>query len=69
LTTARLYLDLLKPGTKKEGAIIEKTRGFLLDAINEIRNISKEMVLPNLKGKHLRKVSGCAGGYKRHRDA
>ncbi|HEY4150853.1 MAG TPA: sensor histidine kinase [Chitinophagaceae bacterium] len=53
LTTARLYLQMLKPGTEKEIAIIEKTKAFLYDAINEIRNISREMVLPNLKGNPL----------------
>jgi len=53
LTTARLYLDMITPTDQKGTAIIEKTKEFIVDAINEIRTISKEMVMPNLKGKPL----------------
>ena len=49
LTTARLYLDMIKPTDEHNTGILDKTREFIADAINEIRNISKEMVLPALK--------------------
>ncbi len=53
LTTAKLYLEMMAPATEKDATILGKARGLLLEAINEIRNISKEMVLPGLKGKLL----------------
>jgi len=53
LTTARLYLDMVTPADQKGTALIEKAKEFIHNAINEIRCISKEMVLPNLKGKPL----------------
>jgi len=53
LTSARLYLDMVTPADQKGTAIIERTKTFIADAINEIRSISKEMVMPNLKGKPL----------------
>jgi len=53
LTTARLYLDMVTPSDKKGADIVEKTKTFIHNAINEIRCISKEMVMPHLKGKPL----------------
>lgn len=53
LTTARLYLDMVTTSDQKGTAIVEKTKEFIHNAINEIRCISKEMVLPNLKDKPL----------------
>ncbi|MBS1564673.1 MAG: sensor histidine kinase, partial [Bacteroidetes bacterium] len=53
LTTARLYLDMVTPTDAKGADIVEKTKTFIHNAINEIRCISREMVLPNLKDQPL----------------
>lgn len=53
LTTARLYLDMMTPSDQQGAAIVEKTKEFIHNAINEIRSISKEMVLPNRKERSL----------------
>jgi signal transduction histidine kinase len=53
LTTAKLYLEMLKPVNENDSNILGKSKAFILDAINEIRNVSKTMVLPQLKGSSL----------------
>lgn len=53
LVTARLYMDLINPDNEKDKGFIHKTKNLVIAAINEIRSISKEMVLPALKGQSL----------------
>lgn len=53
LTTAKLYLETITSANEKDAVIINKTKAFIMDAINEIRNFSKTMVLPQLKGNTL----------------
>ena len=49
LSTTKLFVDMLTPGTDEEKQIKEKTVGYLLMAIDEIRKLSKELVTPSLQ--------------------
>ncbi|MDP4245567.1 MAG: PAS domain-containing protein [Bacteroidota bacterium] len=49
LFTSKLYLDLIKPVTEEEQDIKIKTQEFIVLAIEEIRKLSKELVMPRLK--------------------
>jgi signal transduction histidine kinase len=49
LTIAKLYLDMIKSTNTEDSLLLEKAKGFISDSINGIRDISKTMVLPQLK--------------------
>lgn len=49
LSTVKLFVDMLKPVSKEEKVIKEKSVEYLLTAIEEIRKLSKELVVPQLK--------------------
>lgn len=49
LSTAKLFIDLLTPGSGEEKLIKEKSVGYLLMAIEEIRKLSRELVTPQLQ--------------------
>lgn len=49
LSTTKLFVDLLTPGSEEEKLIKEKSVGYLLLAIEEIRKLSRELVTPELQ--------------------
>ena len=49
LSTTKLFVDMLTPGTEEEMQIKEKSVGYLMMAIDEIRKLSKELVTPSLQ--------------------
>jgi PAS domain S-box-containing protein len=49
LTIAKLYLDMIKSTNTEDSLLLEKAKGFISDSINGIRDVSKTMVLPQLK--------------------
>jgi len=49
LTTARLYVDMIKPATPADQEIKEKTKEFIMMAYEEIRNLTRELVSPQLR--------------------
>jgi signal transduction histidine kinase len=49
LSTTKLFVDMLNPGSEEEKQIKEKGVGYLLMAIDEIRKLSKELVTPSLQ--------------------
>ncbi|MEO6613397.1 MAG: PAS domain S-box protein [Chitinophagaceae bacterium] len=53
LSTTKLFVDMLTPSSKEEKGIKRKTVEYLLMAIEEIRKLSKELVVPQLKDKGL----------------
>lgn len=53
ISTAKLFVDMLTPATEDEKMIKEKSTGYLLLAIEEIRKLSRELVTPQLKSKTL----------------
>ena len=53
LSSAKLYLDLLKPKSKNQRKIRDKVSDFIFVAIEEIRNLSSHLVVPRLKGNGL----------------
>lgn len=53
LSTAKLFVDMMKPIGKEEKATKKKTVDYILLALEEIRKLSKELVLPQLTGKSL----------------
>jgi PAS domain S-box-containing protein len=53
LSSAKLYLDLLKPTTKNQRKIRDKASDFIFMAIEEIRDLSSHLVVPRLKGNGL----------------
>ena len=53
LSTAKLYMDMLKPAGKQDKQYKEKVTEYLLLAIEEIRKLSKELVVPQLTQKGL----------------
>jgi PAS domain S-box-containing protein len=53
LATAKLYLEFLRPDTEKEIEAKDKLREFILLAAEEIRKLSREMVMPDFSGKEL----------------
>ncbi|MBC7872673.1 MAG: PAS domain S-box protein [Ferruginibacter sp.] len=48
LSTVKLFLDMLKPVSKDEKQIKKKSIEYILMAIEEIRKLSKELVVPQL---------------------
>jgi PAS domain S-box-containing protein len=53
LSSAKLYLDLLKPKSKNQRKIRDKVSDFIFMAIEEIRDLSSHLVVPRLKGNGL----------------
>ena len=53
LTSVKLFLELLNPVTKEEKEIKNKSSEYITQAINEIRTLSRELVVPQLKGRTL----------------
>jgi PAS domain S-box-containing protein len=49
LSTVKLFMDLLKPDTREQKAIKDKSIDYVLLAIEEIRKLSKELAVPQLK--------------------
>lgn len=53
LSTAKLFVDMLTPGSEEERSLKEKSTDYLMNAIEEIRKLSRELVTPQLKNKTL----------------
>ncbi len=53
LSTTKLFVDMLTPANKDERKIKEKSIEYILMAVEEIRKLSKELVVPQLKDKGL----------------
>jgi PAS domain S-box-containing protein len=53
LATTKLFVDLLTPANSQEQELKDKSIDYILTAIDEIRKISKELVVPQLKDKGL----------------
>jgi PAS domain S-box-containing protein len=49
LSTVKLFVDMLKPVSQEEKVIKGKSIEYLMTAIEEIRKLSKELVVPQLK--------------------
>jgi PAS domain S-box-containing protein len=49
LSTCMLFVDMLKPGNREQKKYKDKSLEYLQSAIEEIRTLSKELVLPDLK--------------------
>ncbi len=54
LTTAKLFLEMLKPVSGNDIMVVTKTREIILSALSEIRSISKNLVSPQLSGESLK---------------
>lgn len=53
ISTAKLFVDMLVPATKEQQQAKEKSIDYLLLAIEEIRQLSRELVAPALKEESL----------------
>ncbi len=53
LSTAKLFMDMLNPEAESEIKLKEKSVNYILTAIEEIRKLSKELVVSQLKEKNL----------------
>lgn len=53
LSTIRMFVDMLTPSGKEEKELKTKTLEYIMMAIEEIRKLSKELVVPQLHGKGL----------------
>ena len=53
LSTTKMFVEMLKPVSDEDTRIKEKSIEYLLTAIEEIRKLSKELVVPQLKDKGL----------------
>ena len=53
LSTTKLFVDMLNPSGSEEKQIKAKSLEYLMVAIEEIRKLSKELVVPQLKGNGL----------------
>ncbi len=53
LSTVRLFVDMLTPVRKEEKELKTKSLDYIMLAIEEIRKLSKELVVPQLKGNGL----------------
>jgi PAS domain S-box-containing protein len=53
LSTVRMFVDMLTPSGKEEKEIKTKTLEYIMLAIEELRKLSKELVMPQLKGNGL----------------
>ncbi len=51
LSTTKLFVDMLQPGDKEQKKIKQKSLEYILLAIEEIRKLSKELVVPQLNDK------------------
>lgn len=53
LSTTKLFMDMISPVTEDEKTFKSKSIEYILTAIEEIRKLSKELVVPQLKGNSL----------------
>ena len=53
LSTTKMFIDMLTPINEEEKKLKEKSIQYLLASIEEIRKLSKELVVPQLKEKSL----------------
>lgn len=53
LSTTRMFVDMLKPSSLEEKKIKAKCIEYLMTSIEEIRKLSKELVVPQLKDRSL----------------
>ena len=53
LSTTKLFVDMINPATEDEKMFKSKSIEYILTAIEEIRKLSKELVVPQLKGNSL----------------
>lgn len=53
LSTTKLFIDMINPATENEKTFKSKSIEYILTAIEEIRKLSKELVVPQLKGNSL----------------
>jgi PAS domain S-box-containing protein len=53
LSTVKLFVDMLTPSSKEQKKIKDKSIEYVLMAIEEIRKLSKELVVPQLHGEGL----------------
>lgn len=53
LTTAKLFIEMLKPVAANDIMIVNRAKEVLMAALTEIRNISQQMVIPQLKNDSL----------------
>ena len=53
LSTVKLYIDMLTPANKREKEIKGKSLEYIMLAIEDIRKLSKELVVPQLNGNGL----------------
>jgi PAS domain S-box-containing protein len=53
LSTVKLFIDMLTPANKKEKEIKAKSIEYILLAVEDIRKLSKELVVPQLNGSGL----------------
>jgi PAS domain S-box-containing protein len=53
LSTTKLFVDMLTPANKEEKLAKQKSLDYILMAIEEIRKLSKELVVPHLKNNGL----------------
>lgn len=53
LSTTKLFVDMINPSTEDEKMFKSKSLEYILTAIEEIRKLSKELVVPQLKGNSL----------------
>jgi len=53
LSTTKMFVDMLTPSSREEKEIKSKSVEYILLAIEEIRKLSKELVVPQLKEKGL----------------
>ena len=53
LSTTRMFVDMLKPASEEEQKIKEKSIEYLITAIEEIRKLSRELVVPQFREKGL----------------
>ncbi len=53
LSTVKLFVDMLTPASQEEGRIKKKSVEYLINAIDEIRKLSKELSVPQLRAQSL----------------
>ncbi len=53
LSTTKLFVDMLTPASKQEKEFKKKSIDYIMQAIEEIRQLSKELVVPQLADKGL----------------
>jgi signal transduction histidine kinase len=53
LTTAKLFIEMLKPIAANDIMVVNRAKEVLMTALTEIRNISQQMVIPQLKNDSL----------------